>query len=358
MRRIHRTASTRDVCRLATLFLLAAALRLCAYEHLTIESTSHGDGRFDYRLTMHDDPFLLTDDTLAFGVVATGVVEVTVTPPGWSVDLTPSVVTWISNFGISYTNHMSRPAQYEFGLRSSFLAHRSSASFGASTVYGSLRPISMPGFFDGIIGSMNILYYVSLNAVVPCPPDQADGSPAQHKEVYEMFSSLMIDSFYKREGELHGLYVRYDPSGYTAVVRARRHNQDPWTDIEQFKGQAGVTCWVSDLPLKYYGNYFCAALLSFESGLLNCPLEQPGELSNTLSATSLSPTLPFRLAHQPDGKLRVSFESELNASYRVQLGVLPHGVQTEMIVTGTGRRVETFFDAPPHAASVRVTRVE
>ncbi len=131
----------RSYCKsgLLVFLLLTGSSTALTYEHFTIMSSSLGEGNFAYRLTMHDDPFSLYDDTFAFGVVATGVVSITVTPPGWTASVSNNTVLWSSNIDIT-SSHMPRPASYDFGFQSSFASHRTNDM--DATVYGSLMPFT------------------------------------------------------------------------------------------------------------------------------------------------------------------------------------------------------------------------
>lgn len=328
-----------------------------AYEHFTVESASFGDGNFSYRLTMHDDPFLMYDDTLGFSVAATGVVSATVTPPGWSVEVKPAEVFWYSNYQPNLTNHMPRPASYDFGFQSAFTSHRLDA--WGSVVYGSLIPDT--AISGGAVISMNMVYYVTLAAVVPCREVEADGSPASHRETYEMFPNVEIESFHFEGKQRQGLNVRFDYADYTGAVKARRSFSDEWAEVARFSGSAGLTTWIADRPLSEYGDFFRVALVSmpgvFSATVPETPVSGKGALLST-GTTADQATLPFKLTRLSDGRVRVTFETEAGKVYRVQLCALPRGGITEQRIDGTGERVEVVFDAPPAAASVRVSKLD
>lgn len=328
-----------------------------AYEHFTVESSSSGDGNFSYRLTMHDDPFLMYDDTLGFSVAVTGVVSVTVTPPGWSVEVSPAQILWLSNYQPNLVTHMPRPACYDFGFQSPFTSHKLD-SWG-SVVYGSLIPSGL--ISGGPVISMNMVYYVTLSAVVPCCEEEADGSPASHKETYEMFPNVEIESFYKKENVFQGLNVRFDHTAYTAAVKARRSLTNEWVEVAQFSGAAGLTTWIADRPLADYGDFFRVALVSipsfFSVAVPESSASGKGTLLSAGAAADLA-TLPFKLTRLSDGGVKVAFETEAGAVYRVQLSALPRGYVTEQRIDGTGGRVAVVFDAPPAAASVRVSKID
>ena len=332
--------------------LLTGASTALAYEHFTIASASLGEGVFAYRLTLHDDPFSMYDDTFGFGVVATGVVSVTVTPPGWTASVSNDTVLWSSNIDIT-SSHMPRPASYDFGFQSSFASHRTNEM--DATVYGSLMPFKGGG---GSSSSINMVYYWSVPAVVPCAEELADGSAASHSETREFFPDVLIESFYVQNGERRGLNVRFDYSGYSAVVKAKHKLSDPWTLIGPFEGQAGLTTWIADQPLAQYGGFFRVALTSFPGLFLDASLKAGATVGRSALAAAASEyeVVPFRLTRPLDGSVRVSFDTETGVRYRVWLDELPKGASVERPVIGTGARVEVVFATSPASAAVRVLK--
>jgi len=330
--------------------LLTGASTAFAYEHFTIASASLGEGNFAYRLTLHDDPFSLYDDTFAFGVAATGVVSVTVTPPGWTASVSNDTVLWSSNIDIT-SSHMPRPASYDFGFQSSFASHRTNEM--DATVYGSLMPFTGGG---GSSSSINMVYYWSVPAVVPCAEELADGSAASHSETREFFPDVLIESFYVQDGERRGLNVRFDYSGYSAVVKAKHKLADPWTTVGTFEGQAGLTPWIPEQPLNSYGDFFRVALTSFPGIFSAAPLGAAAGRSALAAAASEDAVVPFRLTRPLDGSVRVSFDTESGSHYRVLLGELPKGASVERQVAGTGARAEVVFATSPASAAVRVLK--
>ncbi len=333
--------------------LLTGTSTALAYEHFTIASASLGEGHFSYRLTLHDDPFYMYDDTLGFGVVATGVVSVTVTPPGWTASVSNDTVLWSSHIDIT-SSHMPRPASYDFGFQSSFSSHRTNSM--DATVYGSLMPFTGGG---GSGASINMVYYWSVPAVVPCADELADGSPGSHAEVREFFPDALIESFYVQNGERRGLNVRFNYSSYSAIVKAKHKLTDPWTTVGAFEGQAGLTPWIPEQPLNVYGDFFRVALTSFPGIFSAAPLGAGAAAgrSELAAAASEYEVVPFRIARPLDGSVRVSFDTESAARYRVWLEELPKGACAERQVVGSGARAEVVFATSPASAAVRVLKL-
>jgi hypothetical protein len=250
--------------RLLVLLVVAghALTNLCAREILSVSSTYLGDGWFSYTTHTLDDPFFLFFDQTGFSLNDSGGLEQGPNPPGWTNASPQSVGSWY--FTGSGLGDQVRP------YAASFLVHSSETSFKrAHPGAVLLMSLSMVEGYHGNLASANIVGYWNLDVLVPCPPEQADGSSTNLiVSLPNALPDIQISGLILTNGRPFGISYDYPEENTVRLQGTRDFNA--WTRIAYIYGSAGTTAWITNQPLDGFGNYFQVQLVA-EGHATNLP---------------------------------------------------------------------------------------
>jgi hypothetical protein len=259
-----------------------------------LESHYNGDGWFTYRFRTLDDPFI--------AVIALS-------------QLTPSFTNFVAsvppdhwtNFfyqgnweGIMYdrSSPQSRLNEIDFSVRSSSTSFRR-LSLGFDAIVGiQLAPVLGGEWFGG---------YVNLDCLVPCAPEDADGSSPDLVSQLELVPDVKVDGLLLTNGGVYGLTFSWaEPS---TVELQGSHDLAHWTPVARLFGDPPQTTWTTNVPLNSFGKFFRLMLVANR------------HLTNNVASATLasehSSDIKITAEEIVNGQIRVGFASIPNAAYEV-----------------------------------------
>lgn len=246
-------------------FLLALPLPLPARHQLDLETTYLGDGWFRYRLRTVDDPFFAFFELGSLGVSFENRMEYGPTPDDWEIATTGTAWNII---GTAPPGSQPRPYERTFLARSSFRHFKQHVGALITMSFGTV------GGYHGHATSMNIVGFVNLNTLVPCPESEADGSATNllTKVTLINLPDVEILSLVRNAGATYGVTFHY---GEASTLRldgtADFHS---WNKIAYLYCGAGVTTWTTNQPLDTFGPFYRLALVA-EGHVSNLPPVNP-----------------------------------------------------------------------------------
>ena len=261
---------------------------------IELESRYDGDGWFHYRLRTLEDPFLTE---IYFGQLL---------PDPFANYLTNTRPDHWTNFfysgkwtGIKFDGTVPQPRinEISFSVRSSS-AHFRRQNYGFNTI------ISLK-FADPYSGGMG--GYLNLDCLVPCAPEEADGSLPTLVSRHEFVPDIIIDELIRTNQDIHGLTFSWgEPS---TVELQGSHNLVDWTTVSRFFGNPPQTTWTTNVSLNPFGQFFRLSLVA-NSHLTNS--QASGVL---VSKTQDSPEILIGSREFIDSQIRMGFASVPNAIY-------------------------------------------
>jgi hypothetical protein len=276
--------------------LLSAVLALlpCAAHAerspLAFESTYLGNGWFEYSVITTDDPFFLFLDVTGAGVQFGPAAEVGPAPPRWTNLWDTNFVSWRFD-GIGFGDQI-RPYRATFRVRSAHTSYKRASAGGMV-----LMSLAIVGGYHGQWASGNIVGYWIPEALVPCPPGEADGSATNLLQWCPMINGLpepRLVNLIQSGGGPVGVAFEY-PELSTVRLEGTRDFR-AWTNVAYIHGAAGVTPWTTNVSLSNYGDFFRLRLVA-EGHAINLP---PLETSSPMLAQT-------KTVREYAPKLRASF---------------------------------------------------
>jgi hypothetical protein len=239
--------------RIATTFLVCIVLTLASYAALSrpvIELTSryNGDGWFEYRLRTLEDPFF--EECYPFFVEPVHFTNrvASIPPVHWSDSFYRG---WLG-MGFDFSNTPPRINETIFYVRSSCTNFRRAPQdfvVNANVV-----------FTDCYCDGLSITAVPTLDCLVPCAPEVADGSSPELVAQIELVPDIKIDALVITNGAVYGLTFSW--SQPSTVELQGSHNMTNWETIARFFGDAPQTTWTSNTPLNSFGEYFRLSLVA------------------------------------------------------------------------------------------------
>lgn len=305
---------------------LIALSAVSASDVIEVESRVLGDGWFEYRVSTSRPVFV---DTLTLYQLAPAFTNyVTCTPPEH----------WTNAFyggpwtGIAFDNSIVQPRVNEtvFQVQSSSPSFRKQ-NFGFTTIIGltTTDPTVLPGGVGG---------YVNFDALAPCAPGAADGSPSNWVARVNLAPDIEIDGLVVTNGEIHGVKFTWQ---YDSTMQLEgSHDMDTWTPVAQFFGWPGQTTWTTNTSLNSYGKFFRLALVSTRH-----------MTNSTRLVTSGAMEIPVKRQEFINGQIRVGFASVPGIRYEVQHAEWSGLVRASQQVTASGAFTMVSFDLSPDQAA-------
>lgn len=220
-------------------------------DFVTVESRSLGDGWFEYRVTLAEDPYFENALIGAVSIAFPGRSEYGADPADWTSDATdPDTALW--TFDTQQTQ--ARPYERIFTVRSSLTGFKTIDQAVRVTYLATPRSDLEHEHSPALSG------FGRLRGVVPCPPGEADGSPVSHLASISLREDLRITSLTVVGGIPTGLSFNWT---YDSTVRLEASfDLKEWTPVTTIVGVAGETMWTATEPLETSGNYFRLVLLT------------------------------------------------------------------------------------------------
>lgn len=302
---------------------ILAVFTATARDAIEVESSYLGAGWFEYRVRTLADPFF---KKITLGQLApwpfTNYVE-SIPPAHWTNFLDSS--DW---WGIKPDGTQAQPRIQEviFRAKSSFTTFRR-RQYGFTTVLG----IQMADPYEGGVGG-----YVSTDCLIPCSPEEADGSATNMVSGIELIPDIKIDELIHTNGEIHGLtFSWYQQS---TVQLEASHDMNLWTPVARFFGDPPQSNWTTNGALNPYGNFFRLSLIAnrhFTNGLSGA----------TFAIRSLvASDIPIQNQEILDKKIKIGFASIPDTRYQVTRDQWSGQIQTVQQVTAIGSFTSVTFD--------------
>lgn len=236
---------------LLALWLTLLAAPAWSAEFVSVESRSLGDGWFEYRVRLAEDPYFETAQIGAVEIAFPGRSEYGADPADWSSDASsPDKALW--NFGGQQPQ--SRPHERVFRVRSSHTAFR--------TVETALRVTYVAAPQTELLGEASPASsgVLRLRVLVPCAPAEADGSATLQSAAASLREDLRITSLQISGSALSGLSFQWP---FDSTVRLESSSDlKTWTPLTTLAGDAGETSWSAEQPLQDVGTFFRLVLLA------------------------------------------------------------------------------------------------
>ncbi len=217
-----------------------------AKDVLEVESRYAGEGWFYYRVRTLEDPFFAG---IAFGQL--------VPYPFTNYVTTRLPSSWTNYYydghwgGIMYDSTLAQPRINEIV----FLARSTSTNFKKGELSTTISLTFPPFIFRGItLGG-----YVNMEALVPCSPQESDGSYARLFSRLELLPDIRIDELIVTNGEVHGL--KFSWAMQSTMELQGSDDLEHWSSITQFAGNPPQTVWTTGAVLNPAGPFYRLLLI-------------------------------------------------------------------------------------------------
>ena len=221
----------------------------------TLESTYLGEGMFRYRIHTFDDPFFNYLYVFSFGIHGVTATNLGVNPPHWSSNLQPTAVLW--DFVGQPAGNQVRPYTATFTMQSSLTNFRRK-DLGAFVT----MELSTVGAYHGHTEAFSGGGYWNADVLVPCAPEDADGSSTNLLAVgpFGGPADIRIVELLRQGDSVMG--VKYDYAETNTVRLEASRDMLSWTNVAYIYGGRPTTSWTNSTPLNAYGNYFRLRLVA------------------------------------------------------------------------------------------------
>jgi hypothetical protein len=233
--------------------LLLSGFSLSAANFLEMESSYLGDGWFQYRITLTEDPFYQEASIGTVSIDFPGRTEYGSDPDSWS-SSNSDAGRAIWNFDVQQVQ--TRPYERTFLARSSHTTFKTADLVAQITYSATPKEALQSGQVTPFAG------VIRLRGVVPCPPGEADASEVVQTSSVSFRDELRITSLTVAGGVPTGLIFDWT---YDSTVRLEASfDLKTWTPVTTISGTAGETVWTATEPLETSGNFFRLVLLANE----------------------------------------------------------------------------------------------
>src|SRR5262249_25122093 len=145
-----------------------------------------------------------------------------------------------------------------------FLLRSTETSFrlGAQTnVDGALVTFSLfPTELNPAFGSANVVGYAMMPALLPCSPDQADGSPTNFFFALELLPDVPINQLIQDGSGVYGVDFTWGFDSTFVLQGTSDFNN--WTNVAYIWSYPPETAWTTNQALNSYGSFFRIALVA------------------------------------------------------------------------------------------------
>ncbi len=279
---------------------------------LELQSSYMGGGWFQYRLKAFNDPFFTQGIVAGAQIGFTSEIDHTAVSTNW--DQTGYDNTYTS---WAFTNGTAPPLPYEITcmIRSSETTYKLQTNVFNGDVIMQLS-LAFAGIYPGVAGgvfSQNIMGCAGLPCLVPCPPAEADGSPAHFNYKLKLAPDVVVEHLIHTNGEIHGVDFMWDSEATFMLQGTKDFNN--WTNVATVWSSPPETSWTTNTPLNDRGSYFRLQLVTDGHST---------NFSTASSSLAVKPKIPgftppvIKSCQLTGGNLAVSFSSGPGQYYYVQ----------------------------------------
>ncbi|HEU5396783.1 MAG TPA: hypothetical protein VFV81_06425 [Verrucomicrobiae bacterium] len=297
---------------------------------LTLQSTYLGDGWFQYRMNVMDDPFFLQADIVSVQFTTfTNLIDRVDGTNGWS---------YTATNGWEFTNSIpERPYSETFLMRSPETSFRLATNAdGAVSVFS----LVLSDFNPSSAASGNLVGYAYMNCLVPCSPAEADGSPTNYLFVLKLLPDVVLNRLIETNGNVYGIDFNWSHDATYVLQGSSDFNS--WTNITYLWGYAPETVWTTNTPLNDFGQYFRVELVAGTQTTNLPPLSSA--LSTPNSSGGVSTGLPVTSCQLVAGKMAVQIATSSGQTVQVQALDSHNAVLQTQTITAQGTSVTATFD--------------
>jgi hypothetical protein len=274
---------------LLLLICLPGTRRASAVTFETVESSYLGDGWFQYDVKVFYDPFFLQADLTQFAINITNGVDIEqgAIPTNWTASA--NYPSW------SYTgsNAQSRPNEQIF------LMHSSATNYMLGTNANSVLSLVTSEIYPAGVVSGNIVGYVTIPCLLPCPPELADHAPTNHLETIVFVPDMVIEKLLLGPS-VYGLQFNWG-SDSTDLLQASS-DMSHWTNVTYIWGTNGDTLWTTNQHLLDHGQFFRLLLAAGLQTTNVAPLSEASiRTSSAIKSLPAADSTPRVMSCRPQG---------------------------------------------------------
>jgi hypothetical protein len=222
--------------------------------------------------------------------------------------------------GWEFTNgYPARPYAETFLVQSSDTSYRlaSGTNFDGATVTFSLFLTGLfPGYADGVF-SENIVGYANVPCLIPCSPEEADGSSTNFTYNLKLVPDVQLNQLIQTNGNVYGVDFNWDSQATFLLQGSPDLNS--WTNVAYLWSDPPETDWTTNTPLNPYGQFFRIELVSdgYQTNLP--PLSSAVRATKAVAQPHLT-TTPSRVTscHLAGGKVAVSVTAQPGQTVQVR----------------------------------------
>lgn len=313
---------------------------------LQFQSTALGDGWFQYQLQAMKDPFFVEADITSIGINFTNEIDHASSQANWTnSDWNSSYSTW--SFNSAYP---TPPYQETFLIRSSETAYKLGTNFNGATFNGAIVLMSLmlndyyPHPSAGVF-SQNVVGYALMPCLVPCKPEEADGSPTNFLYTLKLLPDVSITQLLQTDGYIYGVDFIWD--GTSTFVLQGSPDFNSWTNIAYVWSDPPETVWTTNRNLTDFGSFFRVELVANGHNPDLPPLNSNVSLaSKAVAKTSLITTTPRVTGCKPAGNtMVVNLATQPQQACTVQAMNSHRVILQSQQVSPTGTTAAVSFDA-------------
>jgi hypothetical protein len=310
---------------------------------LEMQSTYLGDGWFQYRMQVQNDPFFSEAEVTSLVITFTNQIDQGTNPDGWTNSYYGSQhASWDCT-----ANYPSRPYEAVFLLRSSETTYKVGvvtnmdwAVVCFSLYLSELNPIYDPGTY-----SQNIVGYAFMPCLVPCRPEEADGSSTNFVYDLKLVPDILINYLIQTDGVFNGVDFNWDAES-TFLLQGTVDFKN-WTNIAYIWSYPPETAWTTNRSIGDYGNFFRLAMVAGRHTTDLPPLNASVARAAKASVKTVNdPAAPRVTGCRPaNGRMVVNIAAQPNQTCVVQAMNSHRVVLQTRQVTTTGTSAAVDFDA-------------
>ena len=298
---------------LTAVLAVAAGFPATANQFAQLQSAYLGGGWFQYTLTSRPDPFWQEADLEEFVVPGfSNIVSVGANPADWQ-NQTNSGAS--ADWWFTGTPPQARPYPRVFLVQSAYTNYCASTNGAMLTAF-----VDPANYF---VAGTNVetkfeAAYGAIGCLVPCPPAQADGSPATITSTFQLYPDIAINGFLTISNNPCGLTYGWGAGNYTVLVQASPDLQN-WTNIAYALGGPPSSTWTSPVPLSVLGSFYRLQLIatyaiSNDVGQTPAAAPAPG---GTVRPALLGPVPQILSCHVTNGLIAVQIATDFAAAYQL-----------------------------------------
>jgi hypothetical protein len=212
-------------------------------------------------MNVQNDPFFTQSYVPGIQIGFTNQIDQSTTATNWfNTDSTNGYSSWSFNTGIS----PMPPFGVTWMIHSSQTTYRLETNFFKGDAIAQLS-LNIASIYPGILSgggvfSQNAIGCANLPCLVPCPPEQADGSPTNFVYQLKLAPDVMIKQLIQANGDIRGMDFLWD-SEATFMLQGTGDFKN-WTNITYIWSYPPETMWTTNQSLNGRGSYFRLQLVT------------------------------------------------------------------------------------------------